>query len=239
MHRSCNTHAGKVVHIRADDREGRDDIEESRSLLKLGKDKQRQQKCADDVNSDGALIATGCRVVHRVDSGILDDCVEALESLNALGKCFDVVIILQVKIPDFDHTFATSRLFNIFGGSFAFGSGARGQDHAVSIESDKVAYGFLSQSRVCARHDNRVTGAVGGRVGRCSEDLVVETLAHGTHCCVYVGGGRMMMLCLRVLFAMERQAAFKRVVAASLTCRSVQWGLSTSAGHGLGSQATA
>jgi len=197
---SWSTYAGEVVHVRTDDREGRDDIVEFRSLLKLGEDKQSQQEGADDVDGDGALIASNFRIGHCADSGIFDDCVEALESLDALGKCFDIVVVLQVKIPDLDNAFTASSLFDLFGGSFAFGSSARGEDHAVSIESHKVADGFLSKSRVCACHDDRPAGAVGGRVGRCSEDLVIETLAHGTHCCVCVRVGSLtVMLCLRVL----------------------------------------
>lgn len=175
------------MHVRTDDREGWNDIEESRSLLKLGEDKQGQQKGADDVDRDGTLVSSYSRVVHRVYSSILNDCIEALESLDTLGKCFDIVVVLQVKIPDFNNTFAASRLFDLFGSSFTFRSGARGEDHAIGIESHKVADSFLPKSCVCACHDDRTAGAVGRRVGRCSEDLVVETLAQGTHRCVYAG----------------------------------------------------
>jgi hypothetical protein len=191
------------VHVGADDRESWDDIEESRSLLKLGENKERQQTCADDVDGDGALISSDCRVFHRVDSGILDDRVEALESLNSFCECFDIVVVLQVEIPDFDNTFSTSRFFDIFRGSFTFGGGARGEDHAVSIESDKVADGFLSKSRVCACHDDRTASAVSGGQGRRSEDLIVETLAHGTHCGVCVGIGSLTMMLCVVCVAME------------------------------------
>lgn len=164
------------MHVGADNGEGWDDIEESCSLLELGEDKQSQQECADDVDRDGAFIASDSCVVHRVDSGILDDCVETFESIDPLGKCFDIVVVLQVQIPNFDNTFAASGLFDVSGGSFTFRSRARGEDHAISIESHKVADGFLPKSRVCACHDDCTAGAVGGRVGGCSKNLVIKTL---------------------------------------------------------------
>lgn len=92
--------------------------------MEFGQDQKGQEESAEDVDGDCAFMPSDEGEIVRVLSGILDDGIESLESLNTLGEGFHIVVVFQVEIPDFDDAFASGRCFDVFGGCFAFGSGA-------------------------------------------------------------------------------------------------------------------
>lgn len=181
LRRIDRTHACQVMHIRAYDGQVRNDVVSPRSFLELRKDQEGQKERADDIDGDGAFVPTNLVEVQGAFPGILDDRIESLQSLDSLRERFYIVVVFKVEIPDFNNAFPRSGLLDVFGGSFALGSSARGNDYSVSVQADKVARGFLSKTCVCASDDDRAAGTVGlWKFWRC-EGLVVQTLTERTH----------------------------------------------------------
>lgn len=90
---SRSTYAGQIVHIGADNRQSRYDVVDLCRLLELGKNQKSEQKGADNVDRDSALVASNLGEFHCTFACILNDCVESLEGVDTLRKGFDVVVV--------------------------------------------------------------------------------------------------------------------------------------------------